>query len=153
MANNPGNRLGGSAKGEHGSQGTETRQHGQETGSLTEKAKDVASSAAGTAQDLSRRAGEMASNLGQKAEDAVSGVGGQMHSLAGTIRENAPNQGWMGSAASSVADSLDASGRYLEGHDLSEISDDLIGVIRRYPLQAVLIGIGVGFLVARATRS
>jgi hypothetical protein len=33
------------------------------------------------------------------------------------------------------------------------MADDLSGVIRRNPIPALLIGIGIGFLLARSTRS
>ena len=36
---------------------------------------------------------------------------------------------------------------------LSGIGEDLTGMIRRNPVPALLIGIGLGFLIARATRS
>ncbi len=121
--------------------------------SMTDKAKDMASNVAGSAQDLARRAGEAASNLGSRAEDAMSGVGSQMENLAGTLREKAPHEGMLGTAASSVASGLEAGGRYLQQHDFADIADELTGMIRRYPIQAVLVGIGVGFLFARATRS
>jgi hypothetical protein len=76
-----------------------------------------------------------------------------MRNLAGTIRQSAPSEGIIGSAASTVADSLDASGRYLEEETLSHLGREATDLIRRYPLQAVLVGIGIGFLMARATRS
>jgi hypothetical protein len=117
-----------------------------------EKAKKATASVAGMAEDVAQRAGDMASNIGQKAEEAVSSVGGQVQSLAGTIREKAPHEGMLGSAASSVADTLDVGGRYLQEENLHGMAGDVTGLIRRYPIQAVLVGIGIGFLAARATR-
>lgn len=114
---------------------------------------DAASSVAGTAHDLTRRAGDMASTVGHQAEEAVSGLGGQMKHLAGTIRESVPHEGFVGTAATTVADTLDRSGRYLQEQDLSDMANDLGKVIRQYPIQSVLVGIGVGFLMARAIRS
>src|SRR5437899_9333840 len=140
-----------------------------ETGSsVTEKAKDIASSAAqtagqaaaGTAQkarDMAssavRSASDLASDVGHRAEEATSTVGGSIRSLAGTLRENLPHEGMMGAAGSAVADTLERSGRYLEQEGLRGIGEDLTSVIRRNPIPAVLIGIGVGFLIARSLRS
>jgi hypothetical protein len=140
------------------------RQAQETTASVAEKAKETASgvgervreaasSAAGSVQDMARKAGDVASNVGQRAGETVSNVGGQMRNLAGTIRQSAPSEGMIGSAASTVADSLDASGRYLEEETLSNLGREATGLIRRYPLQAVLVGIGIGFLMAKATRS
>jgi hypothetical protein len=75
-----------------------------------------------------------------------------MRNLAGTIRQSAPNEGMIGSAASTVAERLEAGGRYLEEETLSDLSREAMDLIRRYPLQAMLVGIGIGYLIARATR-
>jgi len=119
---------------------------GQTASGVAQKAKDMASSATSTASDL-------ASNLGQRAEDASSAVASGMRSLAGTLRENLPHEGMVGSAGSAVADTLERGGRYLEQEGFSGMSEDLTNLIRRNPIPAVLIGIGVGFLIARSMRS
>ena len=140
-----------------------------ETGSsVTEKAKDIASSAAQTvgqtaagaaqkardmASSAAHSASDIASNVGHRAEEATSTVGGSMRSLAGTLRENMPHEGMMGTAGSAVADTLERGGRYLEQEGLRGIGEDLTNVIRRNPIPAVLVGIGVGFLLARSLRS
>lgn len=61
-------------------------------------------------------------------------------------------------ALSHVRDQAEQAGRkirdYIQEKDLSDMAEEVSGVIRRYPLPAVLIGVGVGFLLARtATRS
>jgi hypothetical protein len=48
---------------------------------------------------------------------------------------------------------LDSGGAYLQEHDLRGMADDMTNLIRRYPIQSLLVGIGVGFLLAKATRS
>jgi hypothetical protein len=55
--------------------------------------------------------------------------------------------------ASGVASALDSSGRYLEEQGLSGMADDVTNLIRRNPIPAMLIGVGLGFLLARLTRS
>lgn len=136
--------------------------------SMAEKAKDMASSTAQnlgeSASSAAQRAREMAStatqtaadvasNVGQRAEQATSSVGSSIRSLAGTLRENMPHEGVMGTASSAVADTLDRGGRYLEEEGLRGIGEDLTNLIRRNPIPAVLIGIGVGYLIARSLRS
>jgi ElaB/YqjD/DUF883 family membrane-anchored ribosome-binding protein len=120
---------------------------------IGEKAREAASSVAGSAKDLTHKAADLASNAGHQAEEAVSSVGGQMKNLAGTIREKAPHEGMLGSAAARVADTLETSGRYLQEENLKGMANDLTALIRQYPIQAILVGMGVGFLFARATRS
>lgn len=104
-------------------------------------------------QEMKGKAQDAASTLGQKAEDATAAVGCGMQSLAGTIREKVPQGGMLGEASSAVARSLDQGGRYLKDEGLQGIGDDLTNLVRRNPIPALLLGIGVGYLLARATRS
>jgi hypothetical protein len=113
---------------------------------MTEQAREVATSVTG-------KAGELASNVGHKAEEAASSVGGSMRSLAGTIKQTMPQKGVLGQASSAVADSLEGGGRYLQEEGLKGIAGDFTNLIRRNPIPALLVGIGIGFLIARATRS
>jgi hypothetical protein len=110
-----------------------------------DKAKQVASNVAEKARDV-------ASTVGDKAESATQSVGSGMQSLAGTIRDRAPQSGVLGGAASGVAGALDSTGRYLEEQGLSGIGEDLTNLIRRNPIPALLVGVGLGFLLARMTR-
>jgi cell division septum initiation protein DivIVA len=142
---------------------------GKETvGSMTEKAKDTASSAVHSAGEMAssatqrareaassvgQSASDAASNVGHKAEEAAQNVGGSMRSLAGQLRENLPHEGMLGTASSRVADTLDRGGRYLQEEGLQGIASDLSSLVRRYPVPAILICLGVGFLVARSLRS
>jgi hypothetical protein len=118
---------------------------------------DAASAAGQKASEIASAAGQKASDaasaVGQKAEDATSAVGSGMKSLAGTIRDAAPKGGVIGSAASGVAHTLEDGGRYLEEQGLSGIGKDMANMVRRNPLPALLVGIGLGYLLARATRS
>jgi vacuolar-type H+-ATPase subunit H len=134
----------------------------------TEQAQSFASGAAQSAQDMARRAADEAKNfagsaaekasdaasyLGQKAGDASRSLGTGMESLSETIRNSGPREGMLASASAAVADSLESSGRYLEEHDLSDIGSEITNVIRNNPIPSVLIAVGIGFLLARATRS
>jgi phage-related tail protein len=133
------------------------KQQAQETASnLADKAKDTAGNlvdkakqAAGNVADKAR---DLASNVGDRVDTGVSSVGKGMESLAGTIRDRGPSSGVLGSATAGVAGAMDSTGRYLEEQGLSGMAEDLTGVIRRNPIPAVLVGIGLGFLLARLTR-
>lgn len=109
--------------------------------------------ATGAVQDAARKAQEMAADVGQRVGQSVTNVGAQMENLAGTIRQNVPRQGMMGTAAETVAEGLESGGRYLQEQDFGDMIDDLETIVRRYPIQAVLVGIGLGFILSRATRS
>jgi hypothetical protein len=125
--------------------------------SVTAKAQDAASNvmdkAKQVAGNVADKAKDVASAVGDKAESATQAVGSGMQSLAGTIRDKAPHGGFIGGAASGVAGALDSSGRYLEEQGLSGMAEDLTNLIRRNPIPALLAGVGLGFLLARMTRS
>ncbi|MFO0840796.1 MAG: hypothetical protein U0797_00135 [Gemmataceae bacterium] len=117
-------------------------------GDFASKAADRAGNIASQAAD---KAGEYASKAGERADNAASSVGTGMKNLADTVRENLPHSGMLGGAAEQVASGLESGGRYLEDRGLSGIGDDLSGLIKNHPIPAVLIGIGIGYLIACST--
>lgn len=114
-----------------------------------EKAREMAGTAYDRTKDAAQAGWDKARDT---AENSSSTVGGGMESLAGTVRDYAPG-GMLGSAASTVADSLEQGGRYLREEGFSGMADDLTKTIRRNPIPSVLVAAAFGFLLARATRS
>lgn len=114
------------------------------------RAQDAGKQAMDKAREAGQSAGEAA---GQAVEAGVSSVGTGMKSLAGTIRQNAPQEGMLGKAASTTARTLESGGRYLQQEGLSGMAEDVTDMIRRNPIPAVLVGVGIGFLLAQLTRS
>jgi ElaB/YqjD/DUF883 family membrane-anchored ribosome-binding protein len=104
------------------------------------------------AQELGDKARDKAAAVKDRAEDALSTVGDKMTSLAGTIREHAPQEGYLGSAASTVAQNLQSGGRYLQEHDLNDMGRDVTHLVRQYPLQSLLMSFGVGCLLGLTLR-
>jgi ElaB/YqjD/DUF883 family membrane-anchored ribosome-binding protein len=111
---------------------------------------DQAKSAAQAVGDKAKQAGEF---VRDKADQGVSQMGKGMESLADTIRDRGPQSGMLGKATSGMADTLDTAGRYLDQQGVSGMVDDLTTVIKNHPLPAVLVGIGLGFMLARLTTS
>jgi len=134
---------------------TAHRDFQQQASNVTDQAKDMASEATSKAKDIgstvAHKAGDAASFVGKKAEDATSSVGAGMKNLAGTIREKVPEKGMLGAAGTAVADTLESGGRYLQQQGLSGLGDDLTNMIRRNPIPAILLSLGVGYLLARVT--
>jgi hypothetical protein len=112
---------------------------------LGQQARDVASSAGDKARELASKAGD-------KADDTMHSLGQGMSSLAGTLRQSAPQGGVLGSAAGTVAEQLEAGGRYLREHELGDLGEELTRVVRRYPIQSLLGVFGIGFLLGGALR-
>ena len=122
--------------------------------SFSESASGTMAAVAETAKEGASKAGEMVKDagsfVGKKADEAAKTVGGGMESLGGTIRDKGPHSGVLGSATSAVAGTLESGGRYLHEQGLSGIADDVTNTIRKHPVPALLIAVGLGFLCARA---
>jgi ElaB/YqjD/DUF883 family membrane-anchored ribosome-binding protein len=113
--------------------------------SLSEKAKEAAAA-------VSQRAGDLAHKAQDQADDALASMGQRMTSMAGSLRQAAPREGVAGTAAGAFANRLESGGRYLQDHGVSEISDDVTGIVRRNPLPALGIAFGVGVVIGLVWR-
>jgi hypothetical protein len=117
---------------------------------IGEDTKKTAESMAGNVMDKAKEAGSF---ISEKADQATGAVGSSMESLGHSLREHTPQGGMVGAAGEAVATRLEQGGRYLEQHGMGDMAGEISTMIRRNPLPAVLIGIGVGFFLARLTRS
>ena len=86
------------------------------------------------------------------ANQATSAVGEQLGSLAGMIRDKATGEGTVGRAATAVAETLGEAGTYLQEQKVEHVMENVTDLIRRYPVPSLLIGLGVGYLLARSMR-
>jgi hypothetical protein len=114
-----------------------------------DKAKDMASSVMEQASSMAHAVGDAGAAVGEKANDATAAVGSRMNSVAGTIRETMPREGVLGTASSSVAGSLESGGRYLQEKNIGGMAEDITNLIRRNPVPALLVGVGIGFVLAK----
>jgi ElaB/YqjD/DUF883 family membrane-anchored ribosome-binding protein len=132
-------------------------------GAVKNEASHLANVAADAGHAAVQKVGEVASNVGQKVQDvasktvdkadkAIAGVGDRMTATADSLRNVAPHEGVLGSAAGSVADNLKASGQYLQEHGVEDMMKDVSGVISRNPLPSIFIALGAGFLLGAALR-
>jgi ElaB/YqjD/DUF883 family membrane-anchored ribosome-binding protein len=121
-----------------------------------DNAADTAQQVAGDVKDKAQQAMDKAQDIGNQAVDradaATTTVGEKMTDAAQALRERAPATGTVSNVADSAADTLERAGTYLQEQDLADMRADLEGMIRRYPVQSLLIGLGVGYLLARSTR-
>jgi uncharacterized protein YjbJ (UPF0337 family) len=114
-----------------------------------ENVKDKVQDVAGDVKD---RAQQVSSQVADRADAATTTVGEQMSNMAQTIRDKAPTSGPVADAADTAAHTLERAGSYLQQQDLGDIRADLEGIIRRHPMESLLIGLGIGYLLARSTR-
>jgi hypothetical protein len=78
-------------------------------------------------------------------------VGEKIGSRASLIRENAPHEGAVATAATAVVDGLESASSYLQEKKFDHLAKDL-ALVHAYPVQALLIGFGLGYLLARRAR-
>ena len=112
---------------------------------MRDKAEDVVG-------DVKDKATQVGSQVADKADAATTTVGEKMTDVAQTIRQKAPVSGPMADAADTAADTLQRAGSYLQEQDLADMRADLEGLIRRHPVESLLIGFGLGYLLARGMR-
>jgi len=110
------------------------------------RAGEMAQQAASAVTDKSREAFQQA---GVQADRAAAAMGTQVASAGDGLRSRLPDNGMLKDAGERVASALETSGRYLEEHKLSGSMEDLTTLVKRYPLQSIAIGVGIGFLFAR----
>jgi uncharacterized protein YjbJ (UPF0337 family) len=83
---------------------------------------------------------------GRQGEATATTVEGYASSLSATASEvGARAQDMATSAATSVANTMSGAGTYLQ-----DLPGELTEIIRRHPIPSMLVGIGVGFLLARS---
>jgi len=114
--------------------------------------KEFSEKSSGAVAHLTSKAQELGANAADKANDAATAVGDKMESLAVAIRANAPSEGRVGTAASTIADGLTSASSYLRDKKYTNLAKDVTGLVRTYPIHSLLIGVGVGYLLARRTR-
>ncbi len=102
----------------------------------------------GAVASMSAKAREFGATAAKKANEAAPVIGGKMKSLANVIRGKAPREGKIGTTATRVAGGLESASSYLQEKKFDHLGEDFRGLVRRYPLQSVLIGLGLGFLLA-----
>lgn len=129
----------------------------QEWAQATDKAKEAAASVGEMASHAGSAVGAMASqaacDVGRKADDLTVSAGIGIQGLGDRLSKSAPQTGVLGSASQAVARTVKDGGEYLEGAKLSGMTEDVAQLIRRNPIPSVLIGIGLGWFVARKLRS
>jgi ElaB/YqjD/DUF883 family membrane-anchored ribosome-binding protein len=126
-------------------------------GNVADVARDVASQAVDKAKDAASSVGGMVSdtakNVGRKADDLTSQAGTGIKNFGDTIREHAPQGGLLGDAAKTVASTTKQVGSYLEEEGLSGMFEDMTNLIKRNPIPAILVGVGLGVLIGRVMKS
>ena len=91
--------------------------------------------------------GGRTAGVGAAVTSAVQGVASSVTETVGTAATKA--QEMAGSAATVVTDTVAGASTYVQEKGVQALPGDLAGLIRRYPIPALLIGLGIGWLLSR----
>ena len=110
-----------------------------------DKAKDALSG-------VSEKATGIGSQATTKADAGMEKAAGGLDSLASKVRERGDSmgEGQVASIAAAAADRMSSGAEMLRGKDTGELVTDLQGLIRRRPVESLLVAAGVGYLISRA---
>jgi len=90
--------------------------------------------------------------------EGMRAVAGELANLAGTLRGEAQNMGSEGAAgtvqeaANLAADRVEALSDYLRTAEPDELVASLERIVRRRPLESVLVAAGIGFVLSKVVR-
>jgi len=105
-----------------------------------------------TVAGITAKAQELGAAAVSTASGAATAVGEQIGSLAGAIRDRLPQEGAIATAATAVAGGLESASSYLKEKDYENLAADLTAIVRNYPVQALVVGVGLGYLLARGMK-
>jgi ElaB/YqjD/DUF883 family membrane-anchored ribosome-binding protein len=123
-----------------------------------QNAGDFASQASDKASEIGNRASDKASDLASQASDkadiGMSKAAQGLDTLASTLREKSEtmSDGSMHTIAATAASKLETGADVLRSKDTDELMTELESMIRRKPVESLLVAAGVGFLLARSVR-
>lgn len=86
------------------------------------------------------RAREMKDNTAEAAKSAYQQAGETLSNAASTVREN------VGTVATAVSDGA----HYIAEQGLGDLNAEVSALVRKHPLQALALGVGLGVLIGNA---
>jgi uncharacterized protein YjbJ (UPF0337 family) len=126
------------------------REHAEQE--VERRFKEFGDKTSGAVANITVKAQELGATAANKANEAAIVVGEKIGSLANVIRENAPHEGAAATAATAVVDGLESASSYLREKKFDHLAKDVTALVRTYPVHSLLIGVGLGYLLARRTR-
>lgn len=112
---------------------------------------DAAAKAREAAQSVGDMARQAAQTATKKADEMTASAGQSMKEFGRRLGEAAPREGMLGTASQAVADSLREGGEYLEERTLADLAHEVTKLIKRNPIPAVFVGLGLGLMLGRMT--
>jgi len=103
------------------------------------------------AKDAKQTVDHLGQSAGKKLEDVRTETGGALHSAADSVRQ-AGQQGSraIGNMAANAAERLDATGNYVEDHNLKSVCADLGAFSSRHLMGSLAVAAAIGFFAGTA---
>ena len=124
---------------------------GEVAGSAMDQAKETATQAVDTVRE---RAGQVTEQVSTRADQGIDVAASGLDRAADMLRERTQSMGGQGggmqATATQLADRLDMAAQYLRDKDSQQLVTDLEALVRRRPLESLLVEAGVGFMLAKA---
>jgi len=133
-----------------GNRGNESRVGGTNPMGNVQHAADKARDAARGATETAR---ETATGVMDRARDAAGNVAETARDWAHSAVDAVKDNDAVNKASDYVQDAWETSSKYLHEHNIKDMTDEIAAVIRRNPIPALLVGVGLGFILARSMRS
>jgi len=139
-------------------------QAGEQSGMSGGSVMDQAEGAAGTVQEKAGQALDTAKEkMSQVTDQATTKVdagmdkaAGGLETIAETIRDKGQAIGGEGggvqSAVGTAADKLDSAAQYLRDKDTDQLMTELEGLVRRKPVESMVVAAAVGFVLSKVLR-
>lgn len=90
-----------------------------------------------------------ASRIAEQVDDLGRETAASLHAAASSIRKGSKA---IDDLAESTANKLDGAGTYVEKHDVKRTIGESRYLVRRYPVESLVLAAGVGFLAGFAMR-
>lgn len=114
---------------------------------------DTVSQAEQQMQEIQAQVQQASTQFAEQADHATTVAGERMVNISNSLRGSGPATGLRADVTERAANTLERTGAYLQDHDVPGMRGDLEKLIRKFPLESVLIGVGAGFWLSRVLRN
>jgi ElaB/YqjD/DUF883 family membrane-anchored ribosome-binding protein len=122
---------------------------GSGSGSTQSQVREQADRVISTA---TQKAGSLAGQATSSMDAGIEKASGGLDTLAGAIRDKSQSLGGAQSMANTAADKIEARAEMLRGQSADQMISELEALVRRRPVESMLVAAGAGFILSKALR-